>query len=143
MASAEATIDFERKPVVNRLLGREGKLKSNPARLGIGIASGFVVTDVERNSPADQAGFQQGLIVEAIDGQAPDSIVTFARYLNGKKRGATVRLTLIVPGPFRRAEAELTEAARGWTMEVQRQPSLSDAEGCVLIISGLQRVGSE
>ena len=43
----------------------------------------------------------------------------------------------------RRAETELTEAARGWTMEVQRQPSLSDAEGSVLIISGLQRVGSE
>jgi 16S rRNA (guanine527-N7)-methyltransferase len=43
----------------------------------------------------------------------------------------------------RQAETELTEAARGWTMEVQRQPSLSDAEGCVLIISGLQRVGSE
>src|SRR3954452_17936274 len=43
----------------------------------------------------------------------------------------------------RQAETELTEAARGWTMGVQRQPSLSDAEGCVLIISGLQRVGSE
>ena len=43
----------------------------------------------------------------------------------------------------RQAETELTEAARGWTMEVQRQPSLSDAEGCVLTISGLQRVGSE
>src|SRR3954447_8900061 len=43
----------------------------------------------------------------------------------------------------RQVETELTEAARGWTMEVQRQPSLSDAEGCVLIISGWQRVGSE
>src|SRR3954454_8458930 len=43
----------------------------------------------------------------------------------------------------RQAETELTEATRGWTMGVQRQPSLSDAEGCVLIISGLQRVGSE
>jgi hypothetical protein len=43
----------------------------------------------------------------------------------------------------RQVETELTDAARGWTMEVQRQPSLSDAEGCVLIISGFARVGSE
>ena len=43
----------------------------------------------------------------------------------------------------RQVETELTEAARGWTMEVQRRPSLSDAEGCVLIISGFGRVGSE
>jgi S1-C subfamily serine protease len=65
------------------------------------------VTEIERGSPADLAGFQQGLIIEAIDGQVADSIVTLAKYLNSKKRGAAVRLALIVPGPFRRAEVEL------------------------------------
>jgi serine protease Do len=77
------------------------------ARLRLAIATGFVVSEIERGSPADAAGFQQGWIIEAIDGQVADSIVTFAKYLNGKKRGATVRLALIVPGPFRRAEVEL------------------------------------
>jgi S1-C subfamily serine protease len=79
------------------------------ARLGIVIETGFLVTDIERGSPADRAGFQQGLILEAIDGQVPDSVVTLARHLNGKKRGETVRLSMIVPGPgaFRRAEVEL------------------------------------
>ena len=43
----------------------------------------------------------------------------------------------------RQAEAELTDAAQGWTMAVERQPSLSDAEGQVLIISGLHRAGSD
>ena len=42
----------------------------------------------------------------------------------------------------RRVEAELTDARRGWTMELNQRPSLSDAEGQVLIISGFRRVGS-
>ena len=71
------------------------------------ITTGFVVTEIERGSPADQAGFQQGMIIEAIDGKVADSIVTLAKYLNAKRRGGTVRLALIVPGPFRRAEADL------------------------------------
>src|SRR5690242_8970806 len=33
-------------------------------KLGLNLTGGFVVTDVERNSPADHAGFQRGLIVE-------------------------------------------------------------------------------
>jgi S1-C subfamily serine protease len=77
------------------------------ARLGLNISNGFVVTEIERGSPADHAGFQQGLIIEAIDGQIADSVITLAKYLNGKKRGETVRLGLIVPGPFRRAEVDL------------------------------------
>jgi serine protease Do len=77
------------------------------ARLGLNIPAGFVVTEIERGSPADHAGFQQGLILEAIDNQIPDSMVTLARYVSGKRRGEAVRLTLIVPGPFRRAEVEL------------------------------------
>jgi serine protease Do len=77
------------------------------ARLGLAIPAGFIVTEIERGSPADHAGFQQGLILEAIDTQIPDSMVTLARYLNGKRRGESVRLTVIVPGPFRRADVEL------------------------------------
>lgn len=42
----------------------------------------------------------------------------------------------------RRVEAELTDARRGWMMELSQRPSLSDAEGRILIIRGFRRAGS-
>ncbi len=77
------------------------------ARTGLPLNGGFVVTEIERGSPADNAGFQKGLILEGISGQVPDSIVTVAKMFASKKRGESVRLNLIVPGPFRRAEVDL------------------------------------
>jgi serine protease Do len=73
----------------------------------LGIPSGFIVTEIDEGSPADHAGFQQGLIVEGIEGQVADSLVTMAKMLHRKKRGETVKLRMIVPGPFRRADVEL------------------------------------
>jgi 16S rRNA (guanine527-N7)-methyltransferase len=43
----------------------------------------------------------------------------------------------------RQVEAELTDAGASWTMEVERQPSLSDVDGRILIITELRRVGSD
>jgi serine protease Do len=77
------------------------------ARLGLNGAGGLVVTEIERNSPADHAGFQRGLIVEGIDGRAADSITSAARLLAPKKAGDAARLRLIVPRPLRREEVEL------------------------------------
>jgi S1-C subfamily serine protease len=77
------------------------------ARLGLKGAGGFVVADIERNSPADHAGFQRGFIVAGIDGLAPDSITTAARLLAPKQAGESARLTLIVPRPLRREEVDL------------------------------------
>jgi S1-C subfamily serine protease len=73
----------------------------------LNLTGGLVVTDIEQNSPADHAGFQRGLIVEAIDGRIPDSITAAAKIIGAKKAGDTVRLTVILPGPFRRAEVDL------------------------------------
>jgi predicted metalloprotease with PDZ domain len=77
------------------------------AKLGLNIAGGFLVTDIERGSPADLAGFQRGFILEAIDGQTPDSITRAARILAAKKTGRAARVTLILPRPLRREEVEL------------------------------------
>ena len=38
-----------------------------------------------------------------------------------------------------RAEAELTEAAKSWTMNVTRHPSVTDDQGVILEIRGLVR----
>jgi 16S rRNA (guanine527-N7)-methyltransferase len=43
----------------------------------------------------------------------------------------------------RQVEAELTDAGASWTIEVERQPSLSDIDGRILIITELRRVGSD
>ncbi|HEX7859413.1 MAG TPA: trypsin-like peptidase domain-containing protein [Verrucomicrobiae bacterium] len=81
--------------------------RQDSAKLGLNLTSGLVVSDIEQNSPADHAGFQRGLIIEGIDGRIPDSITTAAKLIAAKKPGETVRLTMILPGPFRRAEVDL------------------------------------
>ncbi len=77
------------------------------ANLRLNISGGFLVTEIERGSPGDNAGFQRGLILEAIDGRAPDSVTTAARLLAAKKTGETVVLTVVVPRPARREEVQL------------------------------------
>lgn len=81
--------------------------RQDVAKLGLNLSGGLVVADIEEGSPVDHAGFQRGLIIEAIDGRIPDSITTAAKLIGMKKPGEAVRLTVILPGPFRRAEVEL------------------------------------
>lgn len=57
-------------------------------------------------------------------------------------RFATPATCLLFP-KGRQLEAELTEAAAGWTMKLVREASLSDPEGQIVIISGLRRAGSD
>jgi S1-C subfamily serine protease len=60
-------------------------------------ADGFVITDVQPNSPAATAGLQPRMIVQAIDQQAPPGDITgLAKLLYGKKKGETVLLDLAV-----------------------------------------------
>ncbi len=63
---------------------------------GLGNLEALVINSVERNSPADHAKLRRGFIVRAIDGQVPHDLVQAAKFFYGKKRGETVRLTLIV-----------------------------------------------
>ncbi len=61
--------------------------------------------------------------------------------LGHAERHATPGAVCLFP-KGRQAEAELTGAARGWTMRVERRPSLSDAEGQILTIREFRRAGS-
>jgi S1-C subfamily serine protease len=77
--------------------------------------NGFVITEVQPNSPAATAGLQPRMIVQAIDHQAPPGDITgLAKWLYAKKKGDTVMLDLAVveqDGNFtvlRRGRAELT-----------------------------------
>ena len=81
---------------------------------GLRAGVGFVISSVDKNSPAAKAEIQPYFLVQGIDGQAPPSITEAAKYLFGKKTGETVRLNLIVPWRrgnltgYREAEAKLT-----------------------------------
>lgn len=58
---------------------------------------GFVITEVQSNSPATTAGLQPRMIVRAVDMQEPPKDVTgLAKLLYSKKKGETVRLDLAV-----------------------------------------------
>jgi 16S rRNA (guanine527-N7)-methyltransferase len=69
------------------------------------------------------------------------ALAPLADLLGQAERHATPGGVCLFP-KGRQAEAELTEAARGWTMSVDRRPSLSDAEGQILIIREFRRAGS-
>ena len=93
--------------LIERKLGVTLQPLAAQAAASLGISGGFVVTEIRQGSPADHAGFQRRMIIEAFDGHVPGSFVAAARILAGKKSGETVRLTLIVPNPPRRVPVEL------------------------------------
>jgi serine protease Do len=69
-------------------------------KLGLALEkspNGFVITDVQPDSPAAAAGLQPRMIVQAIDMQAPpDDATGIAKLLYGKKKGESVSLDLVV-----------------------------------------------
>ena len=63
--------------------------------LGFNSAEGFVVTQVDADSPADKAGLTTGLVVVAIDDRKVSDIVNAARLLNRKRSGEGLKLSLV------------------------------------------------
>ncbi len=65
------------------------------ARLRLPRSGALAVVSVDRGSPAERAGVEKGLIVKAVDGHAPGSLVNLGRYLQRKRAGETVSLSLL------------------------------------------------
>ena len=63
--------------------------------LGFNSAEGFVVTQVDADSPADKAGLTTGVVVVAIDDRKVSDIVNAARLLNRKRSGEGLKLSLV------------------------------------------------
>jgi len=66
------------------------------ARYGVGAAEGFLVTGVEENSQAAEAGLRRGMLVTGIDGRQPADVGAAAKLLYPKKKGDRVQLDLAV-----------------------------------------------
>ncbi len=74
-------------------------------------SSGFLITDVETNSPAATAGLQAGMTVQAIDYQdLPKDIIELAKMLYAKKRGEPVQLYI----SFMQKVGNFNVSRQGW-----------------------------
>jgi S1-C subfamily serine protease len=88
------------RDVTLRLVREQTVFNADLVRAKLGLAlqktqDGFVVTEVESNSPAGTAGMQPRMFIQAIDHQAPpDDITGVAKLLYAKKKGGSVVLDL-------------------------------------------------
>ena len=62
---------------------------------GLSVESGILVVSVEKNSPAERAGVQEGDIIIAYDNIATPSIDALHKLLTGEKSGARSTLTVV------------------------------------------------
>jgi S1-C subfamily serine protease len=85
------------------LLSRRLGLNTQPltetqaSNLNIKATDGLLITDVEKNSPADRAQFQSGMVLTAVDNVGVADLIKVANTLGNKKTGEGVQLTVIVP----------------------------------------------
>ena len=69
-------------------------------KLDIGNLKGVLVTSVEDNSPADDAGFQQGDLIRQVNGQQVPNVAEFTRLMKKHKGDKVVRF-LVERGEIR------------------------------------------
>jgi S1-C subfamily serine protease len=65
--------------------------------LGVQPGEALLIDQVERGSQAERAQLKRGYLLAATDDRATATLRNVAEVLSGKKRGDTVRLTVIVP----------------------------------------------
>ncbi|MDA1273049.1 MAG: trypsin-like peptidase domain-containing protein [Verrucomicrobia bacterium] len=90
---------FFNDQLISQKLGVELK-KVTPemiSRMGNRVVEGLIVTDVERDGPADKAGLKEGHILRGINGEAVDQVLKAAQLVHAKKSGERIRLNLVVP----------------------------------------------
>jgi S1-C subfamily serine protease len=69
-------------------------------RLGVGPGDALFIDTVEKGSPAETGELQRGYLLAAIDDQKTSTLRDVADVISTKKRGDSVRLTVIVPRRF-------------------------------------------
>jgi S1-C subfamily serine protease len=67
------------------------------ANLGFPFYGGFVVSEVDKDSPAAEARMEKYFVVRGVDNQPTTELVELGRALHAKKAGDTARLNVIAP----------------------------------------------
>ncbi len=91
--------ELNRVLLKNRLgLGTQPLTEAQANSLQIrNTADGLLITEVEKESPADRAQFQTGMVLTGVDNTGVGDLVNIANVLGNKLSGDRVQLTLIVP----------------------------------------------
>jgi S1-C subfamily serine protease len=64
--------------------------------MGLGGASGLLISDVEPRSPGAEAKLKQGMVLTSADGQSLTDVVGFAKLLASKAGGNHTRVELLI-----------------------------------------------
>jgi S1-C subfamily serine protease len=92
---------FNAEMVRNKLgLNLDSLTAETAARYGVNATAGFIVTGVLKDSPAEAAHLQNGMLVTGVNGQTPPDLTALAKMLYGKAKGESVRLDIGMLQPF-------------------------------------------
>lgn len=91
--------DFFNADLVRQKLGAQVSelTRELAASMGFPFYGGFVITEVDKDSPAAEAKLEKFFVVQGVDNQPVRDLVELGRALNVKRTGETVRLNLIAP----------------------------------------------
>ncbi|WP_137180082.1 S1C family serine protease [Roseomonas sp. AR75] len=96
-------------------LGLSGQLEAIPRRFarlhGLDQATGVLVTEVQRGSPADRAGVERGDLLLSAAGEPMLGVDSLLRWLTGDRVGEPAELVVLRRGDLRRFRATPEERA--------------------------------
>jgi S1-C subfamily serine protease len=106
--------DFFNAELVRQKLGLQVQelTRELAANLGFPFFGGFVVVEVDKNSPAAEAKLEKYFVIRGVENQPARDLVELGRALHAKKAGDTTRLNVIAP-PKRGAFAGFREGSVG------------------------------
>jgi len=91
-------LELDRLLLKNRLgLATEPLTEAQASNLQIKATDGLLISEVEKNSPADRAQFKSGIVLTGADNIAVADLVNIANVLGNKKPGEQVQLSIIAP----------------------------------------------
>lgn len=89
--------DLSRQMILSRLgLAIQPLTQSQATNFQLDAGEGFLVSEVEKGSPAALAQIQPGMVVRAIDGVFANDLVNITNVLGNKSKGDEAQLTILV-----------------------------------------------
>ena len=64
-------------------------------QLGMSFYGGYLITKVEADGPAAQAGLEAGGVIQQVDGQPPSSLVAFAKTIHASQQRDSLKLGVV------------------------------------------------
>ncbi len=91
--------DFFNADLVRQKLGAHTQelTRELAESLGFPFMGGFLISAVDKDTPAAEAKLEKYFVIRRVDGQLPRDFVELGRLLHGKAKGDLARLTVVAP----------------------------------------------